>query len=58
MPKFRVGAALEQGWYTVIEAETQEEAEHILLDKLNTDGELAIDDITHRDFWIIESEQL
>lgn len=58
MPKFKVSVVLEQGGYSIIEAATQEEAEQILWDRVDEQGEEAIEDVTNRDFYTLDSEEV
>jgi hypothetical protein len=58
MKKFKVGVVLEQGGYSIIEANTKEEAEKKMLIAVEEDEESAIQDVTHRAFYTIDCEEV
>lgn len=57
MKTYRVGVVLEQGGYTEIQANSETEAEEKLLAMVEEEGESAIEDVTHRDFWCISDTE-
>lgn len=59
MPKYRIQMVLEQGGYAIVDAETPEEARQIVEESVESYDfdELEVD-ITHRDFYTIDEEEL
>lgn len=57
MKTYRVGVVLEQGGYLEVEANSEQEAEEEALRLVGEEGDTAITDITHRDFWCISDTE-